>query len=132
MWGVEKCGKVCWREEEGCGERNEGSVVKCVRVWGPNTLPHISSLTSPPHLSLHLPLPIPHPNTLSYTASHTSSHISPSSPHTPTHFPTPIPTSPSFSPSVAKLPCDEVSVAKLPWRSYHVAKLPCGEVTGNR
>ena len=84
---------------------------KCVRVWGPNTLPTF------PHISLtfpyHLPLPFPHPNTLSYTSSYTSSHISPSSPYTPTHFST-IPTSlPSRSQSVSKLLCDKVSVAKL-------------------
>ena len=114
MYGVS--GEVCWREREGCGERNGGSVVNCVKVWGPNTLPPTSPHS--PHLSLHLPLPPPHPNTLCYTSSHTSSDISPSSPHTPTHFPTPIATSPSPSQSVAKLPCDEVSVAKLLWRSY--------------
>ena len=71
-------------------------------------------------------------------------YISPYLPHTPSHFPTPpfipLPTSllppptpqhifllsphlPSPSQSVAKLPCDEVCVAKLLWRSYHVAKL---------
>ena len=71
-------------------------------------------------------------------------YISPYLPHTPSHFPTPpfipLPTSllppptpkhifllsphlPSPSQSVAKLPCDEVSVAKLLWRSYHGAKL---------
>ena len=94
-------GEVCWRERERCGERNGGSVVNCVRVWGPNTLPPTSPHS--PHLSLHLPLPPPHPDTLCYTSSHTSSDISPSSPHTPTHFPTPIATSPSPSQSVAKL-----------------------------
>ena len=71
-------------------------------------------------------------------------YISPYFPHTPSHFPPPplipLPTSPlppptpqqifllsphlpSPSQSVVKLPCDEVSVAKLLWRSYHVAKL---------
>ena len=66
-------------------------------------------------------------------------YISPYLPHTPSHFPTypliPLPTSPlppptpqhifllslhlpSPSQSVAKLPCDEVSVAKLLWQSY--------------
>ena len=70
-------------------------------------------------------------------------YISPYLPHTPSHFSTPfipLPTSllppptpqhifllsphlPSPSQSVAKLPCDEVCVAKLLWRSYHVAKL---------
>ena len=85
-------------------------------VGGPNTLPHISSLTSPfpkssltsftpQHTFLHLPLlPLP-------TSRPTSQHIFLLSPHLP------LP-----SQSVAKLPCDEVSVAKLP-RS---------EVTGNR
>ena len=82
-------------------------------MWGPNTLPHISSLTSLPSSFLTSSLPPPHSNTLSYTSSHTSSHISPSSPHSPTHFPTPIPTTPSPSQRVAKLPCDKVSVAKL-------------------
>ena len=68
--------------------------------------------------------------------------ISPYLPHTPSHFPTPplipLPTSPptpqhifllslhhpSLSQSVAKLPCDEVSVAKLLWRSYWQPSLP--------
>ena len=117
-------GEVCWLVGERCGEKNRRGVGKCVRVWGPNTLfptlPHISftSLPSPFPTSLLTP---PHPNTLSYTSSHTSSHISPSSPHNPTHFLTPIPTSPSPSESVAKLPCDKVSLAKLPH----------GQVTGN-
>ena len=84
-------------------------------MWGPNTLPHISSLTFP--------------------------YISPYLPHTPTHFPTPplipLPTSfltpqhifllsphlPSPSHSVAKLPCDEVSVVKLPCGNVTEAKL---------
>ena len=100
-----------------------GSVGKRVRVSGPNILPprlpHISSLIFPyispylPHTPTHFPTPPLIP----------LFHISPSSPHTPTHFPTPIPTSPSTSQSVVKLPCDEVSVTKLLWRSYHVAKL---------
>ena len=119
MWKVEKCGKVYgvsgevgWREGEGCGERNGGSVVKCVEVWGPNTLSPTLPI-SPPSPFLTSPLPTPHPDTLSYTFSHISSHISPSSPHNPTHFPTPISTSPSPSQSVAKLPCDKVFVAKI-------------------
>ena len=126
MWGW--CGKVygvsgevCWRVGKECGEGNGKDVGKCAEVRGPNTLliPHIS-----------LPSPFP-------TSPLTS-------PYTPSHFPTPpfvpLPTSllppptpqhifllsphlPSPSQSVAKLPCDEVCVAKLLWRSYHVAKL---------
>ena len=86
---------------------------------------HFPTSLSPhsPHLSLHLPLPPPHPNILSSTFCHTSSHISPSSPHTPTYFPTPIPTSPSPSQSVAKLPCDDVSVTKLPQYTYLYSRL---------
>ena len=65
-------------------------------------------------------------------------YISPYLPHTPTHFPTspliPLPTSPflpphpntlSYYPHISPLTfskCDEVSVAKLLWRSYHAAK----------
>ena len=130
VWGVEKCGRVYGVSGEGgkrvygerkcvgVWERMWGGVGKCVRVWGPNTLPHTSFLTFPyispylPHTPTHFPTP-------------PSSHISP---HTPTHFPT-IPTSPSPSQSVAKLPCDEVSVAKLLRRSYHVAKLLATEST---
>ena len=119
MHGVS--GEMCWHVGKGCGEGNGGDRHtlrrKCVEGWGPNTLliPHISSLPSLAHLSLHFPLLPPHPITLSYISSHTSSHTSLSSPHTPTYFPT-IPTSLfTFS------KCDEVSVAKL----------PCGEVTGN-
>ena len=72
----------------------------------PHLLPHLTFSYISPYLPTHL-------YTLSYTSSQTSCHISPSSPHTPTHFPTPIPTSPSPSQSVAKLPWNEVSVAKL-------------------
>ena len=100
MWGVEKCGRVYGVSVkcvgEGCGERNGGGEGKCVGVWGPNTLP-FTSLTSPS----------PHPNTLSYISSHTSS---PTPQHTFLHL---SPHLPSPSQSVAKLPCDEVSVAKL-------------------
>ena len=145
MYGVS--GEVCWCEGEGCGERNEGSVLGCGAPT--HFLPHFpTSPSSPhsPHLPLHLPLLPPHVNTLSYTSTppliYTSFHISSSFPHIPTHFPPPIPTSPSPSQSVAKLPCDEVSVAKLlatthfptlpissptvwiMWRSYHVMMLP--------
>ena len=120
---MEKCGKVyevsgevCWREREGCGERNGGSVVNCVKVWGPNTLPPTSPHS--PHLSLHLP-------------------------HTPTHFATPplipLPTSPLPPPTP-----QHTFLRQLPhlphllkvWQSYHVTKFLwrsyCGEVTGNR
>ena len=106
VWGEE----VCWRVGKGCGERNGGGVGKCVRMWGPNTLPHISSLTSP----------FPTSPLISPTPQHTSLHL----PLTPLPTsPLPHPTVPHPSPlqSVAKLPCDEVSVAKL----------PCGKVTGN-
>ena len=72
-----------WGSVLACGERNGGGVGKCVWVWGPNALPHISSLTSPIPLS---PITSPHPKTLSYTSSHTSSHISPSSPHTFSYY----------------------------------------------
>ena len=94
-------------------------VGKCVEVWGPNTLliPHIS-LPSPFPTS---PLTSPTPH---HTFLHLLSYLFPHPsflPHSPTYFPT-IPTHlPSPSQSVAKLPCDEVSVAKLLWRSYHVA-----------
>ena len=118
--GVGKCmGKgsvlACGK---GCEERNGGGVGKCAGCGAPTHFP-----TSPPspHLFLHLPLPPSHP----YTFLHlpliplptspfprsTSQHIFLLSPHLP-----------SPSQSVAKLPCDEVTVAKLLWRSYHVAK----------
>ena len=117
VYGVS--GKVCWRVGKGCGEGSGEDVGKCVEVWGPNTLliPHIS-LLSRLHLSLRLPLPPPHPITLSYTSFYTSSHIPPPSPPTPQHIFLLSPHLPSPSQSVAKLPCDEVSVAKLLWRSY--------------
>ena len=135
-WGVEKCGRVYgvsrWVGKcAGMWERNEGGVG---RVWGPNkvplTLPHISSLTSLPLLS-PFPTSPPHPNTLSYT-SHTSSRFSPSSPtpqltflHLSPHLPSPV------SPQLlkvwwSKLPCDKVSVAKLPCAD--VAKLLVTEI----
>ena len=82
VWGEWGRGwESVWRVGKGCGEKNGGGVVKCVRVWGPNTLPHISPS---PHLSLHLPLPPPHPNTLSYPSlSHLFPHLAPHpfSPH---------------------------------------------------
>ena len=92
---------------------------------------------------------------LPYLIPLTFPYISPYLPHTPTHFPTPplirLPSSslppptpqhvfllsPYFpqllrAESVAKLPCDEVSVAKLlATQLVSEAKLPCGEVTGN-
>ena len=134
VWGVEKCGRVYGVSGEGVrecmgrgsvlayGERMWGGVGKCFRVWGPNTLPHISFVTSPfptspltfptpQHTFLHLPL-IPLP-----TCRPTPQHIFLLSPHLP-----------SPSQSVAKLPCDKVSVAKLLWRSYHVAKLLATEI----
>ena len=121
LYGVS--GEVCWLVGKGCGERNGGGLGKCVRVWGPNTLPPTLPLIS-------LTSPFPTSSFTSPTLQHTSLHLLlylfphlPSSSCTPIHFPT-IPTYlPSRSQSVAKLPCDEVSVAKLLWRSYHVAKL---------
>ena len=105
-----------------CGGRNGGGVEKCVRVWGPNIglLPHISSLTS-------LPSPFPTSTLTSPTPQHTFLHLlSYLFPHLPflpprpqnifllsPHLPSPL--------SVAKLPCDKVTVVKL----------PCGEVTCN-
>ena len=113
-------GEVCWCVGRGCGEGNGEDVGKCVEVWGPNTLliSHIS-LPSPFPTS---PLTSPTPITLSYTSFHTSSHIPSSSP-TPQHIFLLSPHLPSPSQSVAKLPCDEVCVAKLLWQSYHVAKV---------
>ena len=112
-WGVEKCGegcgraygvsgKVCWLVGKGCGERNGGGVEKCVRVWGPNTLPptltNISSLTFP--------------------------YISPYIPHTPTRFPTPplipLPTSSLPPPHPNTFPTIPTSLLTF---------LKCGEVT---
>ena len=87
-----------------CGERNGGGVGKCVWVWGPNTLPHISSLTFPylPYTPTHFPTPlrIPFPT-------------SPLPPPIPQHIFLLYPHLPSPSQSVAKLSCDEVSMAKL-------------------
>ena len=44
VYGVS--GRVCWREGEGCGERNGGGVGKCGALTHSNTLsytyPHIS------------------------------------------------------------------------------------------
>ena len=112
-WGsVLACGVGVWGvEREGVG--------KCVRVWGPNTLPQISSFTSlltpfptssftsptPQHTFLHLLLYIfphlpflsPHPNTLSCTY-------------------------PYISPHLLKV-WQSYHVTKFLWRSYHVAKL---------
>ena len=104
------------------GKGMGGGLGKCVRVWGPNTLP-------PPLPLISLTSPFPTSPFISPTLQHTFLHLLlylfpqlPSSSCTPSHFPT-IPTYlPSSSQSVAKLPCDEVSVAKL----------PCGEVTGNQ
>ena len=117
-------GEVSWLVGKGCGERNGGGVGKCIRVWGPNTLPPtlpISSSPHSPHLSLHLPylphIPTHFPTPPLYLFPHLPFLL-----HTPTHFLT-IPTYlPSSFQSVAKLPCDEVSEAKL----------LCGEVTGNQ
>ena len=91
VWGEEwgRCREVCWGVEP------------------QHTSPHFL-----PHLIPSSPLTSPHPNTLSYISSHTSSHIFPSSP-TPQHIFLLSPHLPSPSQSVAKLPCDEVSVAKL-------------------
>ena len=97
-WGsVLACGK-------GCGERNEEGVGKCVRLWGPNTLPHISFLTFP-YISSYLP-------------------------HTPTHFPTPplipvpLPTSPLHPPTPQHIFLQSPHLPHLlkVWRSFHVTK----------
>ena len=36
-----------WGSVLACGERNGGGVGKCVKVWGPNTFPHISFTSFP-------------------------------------------------------------------------------------
>ena len=125
VWGVEKCGEGCGRVYGASGEvwgtnwERCRAVGKCVRVWGPDTLPHtlphISSLPS------SFPTSPPHPNTRSYTSSHTSSFIC-FPPSTPQHIFLLSSHLPSPFQSVAKIPRDEVTVAKL----------PCGEVTGNQ
>ena len=103
----------------GMEERNGGGVGKCVWVWGSNTFPHL------PHLSLHLPYTPTHFPTPPFIPLPTS----PLPPPTPKHIFLLFPCLPSPSQSVAKLPCDEVSVAKLLaticyiattslWRSY--------------
>ena len=97
-----RCREVCWGVRVG-KERCVGRGVGECTGMGPQ---HTSSLTFP-YISSYLP------NTLSYTSSYTSSHISPFYPHTPTHFPTIPLYLPSRSQSVAKLPCNGVSVAKL-------------------
>ena len=97
--------EVCWQVGKRCGERNGGSVGKCVRVWGLNTFPHLLLHLTFPYISPyfpHTPIYFPTP------PSHNSSHTSPSSLHTPTHFHT-ISTFPlTFS------KCGEVTM----WRSY--------------
>ena len=98
IWGEE----VCWRVGRGMG----GGVGKCVRVWGPNTLSHIS-FTSPFPTS---PLTYPTPQ---YTFLHLPLITLPTSRPTPQHIFLLSPHLPSPSQSVAKLPCDEISVAKL-------------------
>ena len=134
VWGVEKCGRVYGVSGEGVrecigrgsvlayGERMWGGVGKCVRVWGPNTLP-----TSPfsPHLSHCLPLPSPHPNTLSYTSLlYLFPHLAPH-PNTFSYYP-------HISPHLLKV-WRSYHVTKFLWRSYHVAKLlaTVGISTGN-
>ena len=112
VWGVEKCGRVYGVSGEGVREcMGRGSVLaygkrmcvgKCVRVWGPNTLSHISFLTSPFPTS---PLSSPLPNTLSYTSLlNLFPHLAPH-PNTFSYYP-------HISPHLLKV-----------WRSYHVAKL---------
>ena len=118
LYGVS--GEVCWLVGKGCGERNGGGLGKCVRVWGPNTLPPTLPLIS-------LTSPFPTSPFTSPTLQHTSLYLLlylfphlPSSSCTPTHFPT-IPTY-GISPHVLKV-----------WQSYHVTKFLwqsyCGEVT---
>ena len=107
VYGVSE--KACWRVGKECGEGNGGDLEKCV---GPQ------HTFNSPRLLPNLTFP----------------YISPYFPHTPSHFATtpliPLPTSPlpppipqhmfllsphlpSPSQRVVKLPCDEVSVAKL-------------------
>ena len=102
-----------WGSVLACGERNGGGVGKCIRVWGPNTLPPTLpniSLTSFPLPFLHLPF----------------------APHIPTHFPIPplipLPTSPLPPPTPQHI---SLPSPHLPSPSQSVANLPCGEVTGN-
>ena len=106
-----------------CGERNGRGVGKCVRMWGPNTLPHtlshISSLTSSFPTS---PLPPPHSNCRTHAP-------------TPPLIPVPLPTS-SFLPphpnTFSYYPHISPHLFKV-WQSYHVTKFLwrsyCGEVT---
>ena len=102
-------GEVCWPVGKGCGERNGGGLGKCVRVWGPNTLP-----PTLPHISLTSPFPTS-PFT-SPTLQHTFLHLllylfphlpPPASPHT-------FLLSPHISPHVPKM-----------WRSYWQPKSHC-------
>ena len=104
-------GEVCWRVGKGCREKNGGGVGKCVRVWGPNTLP-----PTLPHISLtSLPSPFPTSSLTSPTLQHTFLHLlSYLFPHFP--FLPPHPNIFSYylhiSPHLLKV-----------WQSYHVAKL---------
>ena len=110
------------RGDVGKGEGREMWGIKS--VLGPHTSTHFptSPLTSPTphHTLLHLlsylfPHPSffpPHPNTFSYY------------PHISLHL---LKVWRSYH--VMKLPCGEVTVAKLLWQSYHVAKILATEQT---
>ena len=114
----ERVWESVWGEWEivlGCGERNGGGVGKCVWVWSPNTLPHISSLTSPfPTSTLTSPTP-------QHTFLHLLSYLFPHLPFLPPH-----PNSFSYyshiSPHLLKV-WRSYHVTKFLWRTYHVAKL---------
>ena len=112
VYGVSR--EVCWRVGKGCGERNGGGVGKCVRVWGPNTLPptllHISSLTSPFPTS---PLTSP---TSQHTFLHLLSYLFPHLPFLPPH-PNTFSYYPHISPHLLKV-WQSYHVTKFPWRSY--------------
>ena len=117
-----------WGSVLACGERNGGGAGKCVRVWGPNTLPHLSHLTFP-YISPYLP----HTPTHFFTALLIPLPTSPLPPPTPQHtFLQLSPHLPSPSQSVAKLPCDDVSVAKLLRGSYHACGEACAYLWGGQ
>ena len=145
-WGVgggegncgKRCKEVCWGVREvrkdvwggvwesvwgdrgsvlACGKKNGGGVRKCGRVWDPNTLPHISSLTSPFPTS---PLTFPTPqHTFLHLLSYLFQYLPFLSPHPNTFF---------YDPHISS------HLLKV-WRSYHVTKFLwrsyCGKVTGN-
>ena len=94
---------MCWRVGKGCGERNGGGVGKCVWVWGPNTLPHIS-------LTSHFPTSPLTSFTPQHTFLHLLSYLFPHLPFLALH-PNTFSYYPHISPHLLKV-----------WRSYHVTK----------